>query len=89
MLTATIVETIGYIGRILAHSNMESVPIYSLQTILILLGPALFAASIYMVLGRFIVFVRAENMSMIPVKWMTKIFVLGDVIAFLGQAVGM
>ncbi|KAM3084448.1 hypothetical protein ACMFMG_001448 [Clarireedia jacksonii] len=81
-------EIIGYIARIIAHSNKSSIPIYSIQTILILLGPALFAASIYMVLGRLIVALEAENLSPIPKKWMTKIFVTGDVIAFLGQAAG-
>ena len=79
---------IGYIGRILAHNNTDSIPIYSIQTILILLAPALFAASIYMVLGRLIVALGAERLSPIRVKWLTKIFVCGDVIAFLGQATG-
>lgn len=42
-----------------------------------------------MVLGRLIVALDAESLSPIPKKWMTKVFVLGDVIAFLGQAAGM
>ncbi|KAF7587790.1 hypothetical protein BBP40_006700 [Aspergillus hancockii] len=83
-----IFQIIGYICRILAHNNKESVPIYSVQTILILLAPPLYAASIYMVLGRLVIFVRAENLSLVSVKWMTKIFVTGDVIAFLMQAAG-
>lgn len=73
----------------MAHSNTESIPIYSITTILILLAPALFAASIYMVLGRLIVALDAEDLSPIRKKWMTKIFVIGDVIAFLSQAAGM
>ncbi|KAM0123729.1 hypothetical protein ACHAQE_002703 [Botrytis cinerea] len=72
----------------MAHSNTESIPIYSITTILILLAPALFAASIYMVLGRLIVALDAEDLSPIRKKWMTKIFVIGDVIAFLSQAAG-
>ncbi|PQE05519.1 RTA1 like protein [Rutstroemia sp. NJR-2017a BBW] len=81
-------EVIGYATRIVAHSNKKSIPVYSIQTILILLGPALFAASIYMILGRLVVALDAESMSPIPKKWMTKIFVTGDVIAFLSQAAG-
>ncbi|EDP55316.1 hypothetical protein KXX58_005518 [Aspergillus fumigatus] len=81
-------QVIGYICRILAHNNKESVPIYSVQTILILLAPPLYAASIYMVLGRLIAYLRAESLSMVSVKWMTKIFVTGDVIAFIMQAAG-
>ncbi|KAF7945146.1 hypothetical protein EAE96_009925 [Botrytis aclada] len=81
-------EVIGYIFRIMAHSNKKSVPIYSITTILILLAPALFAASIYMVLGRLVVALDAEDLSPIRKKWMTKVFVIGDVIAFLSQAAG-
>ncbi|KAL2823809.1 RTA1 like protein-domain-containing protein [Aspergillus cavernicola] len=81
-------QIIGYICRIIAHGNKESVPIYSIQAILILLAPPLYAASIYMVLGRLVTFLRAENLSVVSVRWMTKIFVTGDVIAFLMQAAG-
>ncbi|KAL4940670.1 hypothetical protein BDV06DRAFT_230189 [Aspergillus oleicola] len=83
-----IFQIIGYVCRILAHNNKESVPIYSIQTILILLAPPLYAASIYMVLGRLIVFLHAERLSVVSVRWMTKIFVIGDVIGFVAQAAG-
>jgi hypothetical protein len=83
------VQIIGYVCRVLAHSHIESVPIYSVQTILILLAPPLYAASIYMVLGRLVAFLRAEKLSIVSVRWMTKIFVTGDVIAFVMQAAGM
>jgi hypothetical protein len=82
------VQIIGYICRTLAHNNKESVPIYSVQTILILLAPPLYATSIYMVLGRLVVYLQAERLSMVSVKWMMKIFVTGDVIAFIMQAAG-
>ncbi|KAH8700718.1 putative RTM1-like protein [Talaromyces proteolyticus] len=83
-----IFQIIGYICRILAHNNTDSVPIYSIQAILILLAPPLYAASIYMVLGRLIVYLRAEGLSVVSIKWMTKVFVTGDVIAFVMQAAG-
>lgn len=41
-----------------------------------------------MVLGRLITFLRAEKLSLVPVRWMTKIFVVGDVIGFVAQAAG-
>jgi hypothetical protein len=56
--------------------------------VLILLGPALYAASIYMVLGRLIVYLDAQEHSLVRVSWMTKIFVTGDVISFLMQCGG-
>jgi hypothetical protein len=55
---------------------------------LILVAPPLFAASIYMTLGRIIVKLDAEKMSLVPVRFLTKIFVVGDVISFLLQCGG-
>ncbi|KAG4254670.1 hypothetical protein BFJ72_g15155 [Fusarium proliferatum] len=81
-------ETIGYAARNLSHNNKESVPAYSVQAILILVAPALFAASIYMILGRIIISLRAQHLSLIPVRWLTKLFVCGDVVSFSLQAAG-
>ncbi|KAI9146731.1 Protein RTA1 [Paramyrothecium foliicola] len=85
-----IVEMMGYAAR--AHSATQSpnwslMP-YILQSVLILLGPAFFAASIYMVLGRLIRFLEAEHLSMIRVGWLTKLFLLGDILSFFGQGGG-
>jgi hypothetical protein len=59
-----------------------------MQSILLLVAPALFAASIYMVLGRIILLTEGEHHSMIRAKWLTKIFVTGDVVSFLMQGAG-
>ena len=59
-----------------------------MQTLSILIAPAFFAASIYMILGRLIVLVDGESHSPIRVKWLTKIFVGGDVLSFLAQSAG-
>ncbi|KAL4948349.1 RTA1 like protein-domain-containing protein [Aspergillus filifer] len=83
-----IFQIIGYGTRLAAHNNTQNVPIYAIQTLLILLAPPLYAASIYMVLGRLIVFLQAQKLSLIRVTWLTKIFVAGDVVAFLMQAAG-
>ncbi len=61
---------------------------YIQQTLLLLVAPALFAASIYMVLGRIILLTDGETHSFIRKKWLTKIFVAGDVISFFTQAGG-
>ncbi|KAF4341500.1 Rtm1p [Fusarium beomiforme] len=82
------VETIGYCGRIWGHFDKFSVGGFVLQAIPILVAPALFAASIYMILGRLIRTVEATHLSLVPVKWVTRIFVTGDVIAFSVQAGG-
>ncbi|KPM44113.1 hypothetical protein AK830_g2442 [Neonectria ditissima] len=52
------------------------------------LTPALLAASIYMVFGRLILFLRASTISPIKPTRMTKIFVAGDIISFLVQCMG-
>ncbi|TAQ86309.1 hypothetical protein B7494_g5365 [Chlorociboria aeruginascens] len=81
-------EWVGYLFRALGHNNMENRTLYILQTVLLLLAPALFAASIYMVLGRLILFTEAEKLAPIRVSRLTKIFVTGDVFSFLVQAGG-
>lgn len=79
------VEVIGYIGRIAAYNKTDSVMVYAIQNVFLLLGPTLFAASVYMALGRIIRSVHAEQHSLIRIKWLTKTFVAGDVISFLVQ----
>ncbi|KAF2178720.1 putative RTM1-like protein [Zopfia rhizophila CBS 207.26] len=83
-------EWIGYIGRAISSSqtpNWTVLP-YVLQTLLLLIAPALFAGSIYMMLGRIILLTEGETHSLIKRRWLTKIFVCGDIISFFMQGVG-
>ncbi|KAE9365646.1 RTA1 like protein [Stipitochalara longipes BDJ] len=84
-------EVIGYIGRAIAHNSTGKLIPFILQNFFILLAPALFAASIYMVLGRIIRSVHGEQHSLIRVHWLTRAFVLGDVFSFMiqGGAAGL
>ncbi|KAM0478833.1 hypothetical protein ACHAP7_005989 [Fusarium lateritium] len=54
----------------------------------ILLAPALYAASMYMILGRLIRACHAHHLSPIPVRRITRVFVGGDIISFTIQASG-
>ncbi|KAL2222275.1 RTA1 like protein-domain-containing protein [Thermoascus aurantiacus ATCC 26904] len=83
-------ESVGYIGRAMsAHQSPNwTLGPYVMQSTLLLIAPALFAASIYMELGRIIILVHAEQYSLVRVNWLTKIFVTGDVLSFLMQASG-
>ncbi|SPN96557.1 related to RTM1 protein [Cephalotrichum gorgonifer] len=83
-------EAIGYVGRVLSWKESPDFTKnpYIIQSLLLLLGPALFAASIYMVLGRLIVRLDAQALSPVRVKWLTKIFVTGDVLSFFVQGGG-
>jgi hypothetical protein len=66
-----------------------TVAVYSTHTIFVLVAPSVFAASIYMCLGRIILITDGEQHSIIRGRWLTKIFVVGDVISFLMQGAGM
>jgi hypothetical protein len=59
-----------------------------MQSLLLLVAPALYAASIYMVLGRIIRRLDAEEYAIIRTKWLTKVFVIGDVLSFFVQSGG-
>ncbi|KAJ4298056.1 hypothetical protein N0V90_005955 [Kalmusia sp. IMI 367209] len=59
-----------------------------MQSLLTLLGPTLYAASIYMVFGRLVGLLEAGSYSLIKPRWLTKFFLLGDILSFLGQSGG-
>jgi hypothetical protein len=84
----SLVEVIGYIGRIASTKDIWALGPYIIQSIFILVAPALFAASIYIILGRIIRHVDGERHSTVPLKWLTKLFVAGDVVSFLMQMAG-
>lgn len=83
-------EVVGYIFRILGcedYPDSTQMP-YILSQVTILIAPSLLAASMYMELGRIIRLTGGEKYSIVRVNWLTKVFVLGDVAAFLLQAGG-
>lgn len=82
------VEVVGYVGRTMAHNATDKLLPYIIQSIFTLLPPVLFAATIYMILGRIIRAARGEECSLIRVSRLTKIFVWGDVVSFLVQGNG-
>ncbi|KIW65624.1 hypothetical protein PV04_07866 [Phialophora macrospora] len=81
-------ETAGFAARAAGHYDPESTPAYVVQALAILLGPIFFAASVYMTLGRVIRAVDGERHSMMRLTRITKIFVGGDILCFLTQALG-
>lgn len=81
-------ETIGYAARAAAHNDTVSKTPYIIQSILILVAPILFAASVYMILGRLILRTDSVSYSIVRAKWVTKIFVTGDILCFFIQGGG-
>ncbi|KKZ63099.1 hypothetical protein EMCG_00309 [[Emmonsia] crescens] len=85
-----IFEVVGYSARAVSSTQapiFTDIP-YIIQSLFLLLAPALFAASIYMELGRIIAILHGEKLSVIRRTWMTKIFVTGDVLSFVIQGAG-
>ncbi|TPX13402.1 uncharacterized protein E0L32_006132 [Thyridium curvatum] len=81
-------EVIGYLGRILAYDKTGELIPYLLQSIFLLLAPVLFAATLYMTLSRVILAVDGASCSIIRPRWLTAIFVTGDVVSFFIQGGG-
>lgn len=81
-------QLVGYCGRIWSHFDPSAIGGFVMQAILILVAPALYAASIYMILGRLIRTLQADRLSLLPIAWATKVFVISDVVSFTLQAGG-
>ncbi|KAL6415779.1 rta1 domain-containing protein [Ilyonectria robusta] len=83
-------EAIGCIARAIGAKESPDWTLgpFVIQSLLLLLGPTIYAASIYMVLGRLIQLLEADKHSLIRPNWLTKFFLLGDVISIAAQGLG-
>jgi hypothetical protein len=88
LMIGIIMEVVGYVARIISAGNKEALTPYIIQTLLLLIAPAFIAATVYMCLGEIIKSLGAGQYSLIPLKYLTKLFVMGDVSSFLLQAAG-
>ncbi|PTD12548.1 hypothetical protein HYE67_008136 [Fusarium culmorum] len=83
-----ICEVLGYVFRALAWNATDSLPIYIMQSLFLLLPPVFFAATLYMVYSRIVRAVGGEDCSLITVRKTTRLFVIGDFITFNIQGNG-
>ncbi|EXL54191.1 hypothetical protein FOCG_07272 [Fusarium oxysporum f. sp. radicis-lycopersici 26381] len=84
-------EIAGYIGRAINSTEDPgcwTLGPYVVQSVLLLIAPALIAASIYMTLSRVILLKEGEVHAVIRRRWLTKIFVVGDIISIELQSAG-
>ncbi|KAG5757254.1 hypothetical protein H9Q72_001910 [Fusarium xylarioides] len=81
-------ETAGLGARIYSTDHLRDQGSYGTQTLLILLAPIFFSAAIYMFLGRIIRATEHPDLSIIRTPWLSKFFVIADVLCFVVQACG-
>ncbi|KAK2687822.1 hypothetical protein QWA68_013722 [Fusarium oxysporum] len=87
-LLGGICETFGYYGRFWSHRDPNNSSPFILQNVLLLVGIPFLAATVYMSLGRMTVALRAQELSFLSPRWMTKIYVLIDIGCIFSQLMG-
>ncbi|SMN22349.1 similar to Saccharomyces cerevisiae YGR213C RTA1 Protein involved in 7-aminocholesterol resistance [Maudiozyma saulgeensis] len=81
-------EIAGYICRSISTLNQEKVGPYIGQSICLLIAPTFYTATIYMLFGRMAHLLQAEKLMIMPAKYNTTFFVVGDVFSLFLQAAG-
>lgn len=81
-------EATAYWFRSRSHDNVRQTLPFIIQNLLVLVAPPFLAATIYMSLGRITRALRAQEISLIGLRWITKLFVLVDFICFVTQTAG-
>lgn len=87
LVLSTLLEFIGYALREYCIHNRHVMTPYILSQVFIVMSPAFFAASIYMLVGRAMLYV-GHGYSIIRPSWITPIFVSLDVVAICSQGGG-
>lgn len=81
-------EVAAYWFRTRSHDNLRETLPFLIRNLLILAAPPFLAATVYMSLGRIIRALKAEELSLVSLRWLTKLFVLVDLICFVIQTAG-
>ncbi|KAI4727756.1 RTA1-domain-containing protein [Aureobasidium sp. EXF-10728] len=90
MILGGIMEVGGLYGRYWGHSDKNNFKAYVLQALLLTPAPIFLAVTMYMTLGRVIVALESDkDHTLIRPRWLSKIFVLFDIICFLVQIGGI
>ncbi|KAI5961120.1 RTA1 [Candida margitis] len=87
-LVGILLEVIGYAARSASCKDPENLMPYAIQSVFILIGPTLILASTYMIFCELAKSLSAEFYSIVPLSYLAKIFVTGDIISLFVQASG-
>ncbi|KAF2793980.1 RTA1-domain-containing protein [Melanomma pulvis-pyrius CBS 109.77] len=87
MISGCALEVIGYVGRVLSHSNPFAENPFLIQIICLTIAPAFMAAGIYLCLSRIVLTFGAHNSRIKPLSY-PRIFIPCDLASLLLQAGG-
>ena len=84
-------EAAGYIARAVGAAQGPAYTLvpYLVNTIVVLVAPALMSASMYAEFSQIVRLTEGQNYTIIGLDWITALFVLGDLICLFAQAAGM
>ncbi|GJN69796.1 hypothetical protein PLIIFM63780_000007 [Purpureocillium lilacinum] len=82
-----ILETAGYVGRILLHYNPWNNGAFELQICAIILAPTFICVSVYLTL-KHVALHLAPHLSRVPAAWYPRIFLPADLTCLIVQAIG-
>lgn len=87
MVLGCVSEALGHAGRIMLHDDPFGDAGFNLQICLLTLAPAFLAAAIYLML-KHLVLATSPQLSRLPARWYTYIFITCDLISLVLQAAG-
>lgn len=91
VVVAGIMETLGYITRTISCNDVSSRGLFICQFALVVLAPVLVAAGDYIIFGKLLEQIlggpRARALG-VPARWVTVIFITGDILSFILQGAG-
>ncbi|KAF2731130.1 RTA1-domain-containing protein [Polyplosphaeria fusca] len=83
----TLLEALGYLGRVLMHNNPWNKQGFEMQICCLVLGPSFVAAAIYLTLKHFVIYCGQEH-SILKARLYPWIFVGCDFASIVLQAIG-
>ncbi|OCK73117.1 sphingoid long-chain base transporter RSB1 [Lepidopterella palustris CBS 459.81] len=87
LLLGTASESVGYIGRIIMHSNPFSSAGFTTQICCLIIAPAFISAGIYLTL-KHLVYAFGTEFSRLRPEWYTWIFITCDIFSLVLQGAG-
>ncbi|KAG2156119.1 RTA1-domain-containing protein [Suillus clintonianus] len=88
MVIGEYIYALGFAFRFALHHNPDSLKIFISEDLMIVLSPCFFIAANYTLLGRLAREIDCAHHILLPVRWLTLIFVMSDFTTFVIQAIG-